>query len=170
MKKVKLNLGCGKSILKDFINVDKYYYKGVNFIMDLNIFPYLFKDNYIDYIYMNHVLEHLENSYKVLLECYRILKNNGILEIIVPHRESLNSSDITHRCYFTERSLSHILKNGNSLQSEKLFILQKVKVNRIIELPFKIQLKGFNIYHNRIGIGKKSSIHFILKKVINNEK
>ncbi len=176
---VKLNLGSGRrNIGSDWINVDKYPHPNVDVVHDLNFTPYPFKDNSVDAIIMNHVLEHLDNPYEVMFECCRILKSGGTIEVVVPHRDSLNSSDIAHRCYFTERSMSHLCNEyeaderihnkdelcGSSLQCSSRFKMLVNKVVRIIEMPFGFSIKGKNLYNNRIGIGRKSSIYWKMIK------
>jgi len=49
-----------------------------------NKLPY--KDSSVDYIYCSHVLEHFEEyeAIKILYECRRILKTNGVLRIVLP--------------------------------------------------------------------------------------
>lgn len=98
MKKVILNLGCGKtripgSIGIDSIKIEKY----VDIVHNLDILPYPFKNNSVDEIHCYHVLEHLHNPLDKIKEFYRILKPNGILNIRVPHFSSMGAfSDITH--------------------------------------------------------------------------
>ena len=161
-----LNLGCGKRKLKgNWINVDKYKNENVDIVHNLNVFPYPFKDNSINHIYMYHVLEHLENPYDVLMECYRILKPDGIIEIYVPHKNHLSAYDIAHRNYFSERSMCHFITKGeSSLQANRFFEIIKVKVKRMIPTPFGY-LKGFNLYKNAVGIGCKIEIFWLMKKV-----
>ena len=55
------------------------------FIHDLRK-PLPWKSNNVDIIYSSHTLEHLtkEQGKKILKECHRILKKDGILRIIVP--------------------------------------------------------------------------------------
>ena len=77
----KLNLGCYKTIMKDYINVDKQKLKGVNVICDLDIEPYPFENNSINEIYASSIIEHLENLGIFFKECKRILKINGKLVI-----------------------------------------------------------------------------------------
>lgn len=50
MKKKKLNLGCGKDIKKEYVNLDIRKFPGVDIIHDLNKFPYPFKDDSFDEI------------------------------------------------------------------------------------------------------------------------
>lgn len=71
---MRLNLGCGRDIKKDYLNCDISKKYGADKIVNLNKFPYPFKDNFADEIYMNHILEHLDAPTKVLNECHRILR------------------------------------------------------------------------------------------------
>lgn len=84
MKKLKLNLGCGSDYKKGWTNVDNYAEYKTDKQLDLDVLPYPWKTNTVDYIYMDNVLEHLEEPVKVLRECARILKPGGTLEVIVP--------------------------------------------------------------------------------------
>ena len=55
--KMDLNLGCGDKKLPGFVNVDLFGNPDIKH--DLNIAPYPFKDNSVDYIISEHCLEHL---------------------------------------------------------------------------------------------------------------
>jgi predicted SAM-dependent methyltransferase len=65
-----------------------------------------FEDNTFDFIYTEHVLEHffLNEAFDLLGECYRILKPNGVIRIVVPDsdfrtyekREPLSQLPILH--------------------------------------------------------------------------
>lgn len=105
---LKLNLGCGSHIPDGWVNVDyalgawiaklpvistiNKQFKLVNFDWSEKIllhdlrkkFPW--EDNSVDVIYSSHTLEHLSRSEGLhfLKECYRVLKPNGIIRIIVP--------------------------------------------------------------------------------------
>lgn len=50
-----------------------------------------YKDEYFDFITLNHVFEHLPNPSKTMEEVYRILKPGGYLIIAVPVSDSLAS-------------------------------------------------------------------------------
>ena len=58
---------------------------GTDVVHDLNEFPYPFDDNSFDIIYSSHCIEHLENKLKVFWEIHRLLKNECIGIIRVPH-------------------------------------------------------------------------------------
>lgn len=81
----KLNLGCGKAKKKGFVNVDLSLNCNPDVVHDLNIFPYPFSDNEFEVIYLDHVIEHLENPLAVLEEIFRISKNNCLVTVKCPH-------------------------------------------------------------------------------------
>lgn len=109
----KLNMGCGKDVLKGYINLDIVKREGVDIVHDLNKFPYPFRDNEFEEIVCKSVIEHLENVPMVMDELYRILKIGGIIKIVVPHFTSVNAyTDPTHIHYFTYGSFDY-LTDGN---------------------------------------------------------
>lgn len=74
---LKLNLGCGGNVLKDFENHD----------IDVDITrPLGWEENKVDFILAEHVYEHTSPSdgLRFLEECRRILKPGGILRLCVP--------------------------------------------------------------------------------------
>lgn len=105
---MKLNLGCGSQVPDGWINVD--YALGARFskiplfaainrklglfnldwneeiyLHDLTtIFPWA--DSTIDVVYSSHTLEHFtrEEGHNFLAECHRVLRENGIIRIVVP--------------------------------------------------------------------------------------
>ena len=83
---VKLNLGCGNTSKEGYINVDRVLNKTVDKIVDLNITPYPWKDNSIEEINIDQVVEHITLPIDVFLfECYRILKPNGVMHLSTPN-------------------------------------------------------------------------------------
>jgi len=98
IKKVIINLGCGKtripgSIGVDVVKIDNF----VDVVHDFNIVPYPFKNNSADEIHLYHVLEHLHKPLEKMEELHRILKPGGKLYLRVPHFSSMGAfTDITH--------------------------------------------------------------------------
>lgn len=84
-KQIILNLGSGTLPMANAINVDVRKIPGVDMVVDLTSFPWKWKNNSIDGIYMFHVLEHFEDTKKIISECHRILKKGGFLYLAVPH-------------------------------------------------------------------------------------
>ncbi len=100
-----LDLGCGRNKIKDSIGVDIINYKGVDIVMNLNIFPYSFKDKTFDLIYCYDTIEHLDNITELMKELYRILKDDGEIKIRTPHFSSMWAfSDPTHKHFFGFKS------------------------------------------------------------------
>ena len=113
MKKIILNLGCGKTRIPDSIGVDGVKVEGcVDVVHDLNVVPYPFEDSYADEIHLYHVLEHLDNPVEKLEEIHRILKSGGVLYLRVPHFSSMGAfTDITHKRPFGYGSFDGFEKN-----------------------------------------------------------
>ncbi|MDA9609233.1 methyltransferase domain-containing protein, partial [Candidatus Pelagibacter sp.] len=121
---MKLNLGCGSVILKDFVNVDKFDFYKPNIVHDLEVFPYPFKNNSVDEIILSHVLEHIgqipDVFNEIIKELYRICRNGSLINIIVPHpRHDDFISDPTHVRPITLRSLSMYDQKLNKIWEEK---------------------------------------------------
>jgi len=105
---MKLNLGCGSQVPDGWVNVD--YALGARFMkipffttfnrkvkifnLDWNEKIYLhdltkrfpWDDSSVDVVYSSHTLEHFskEDGHRFLTECYRVLRNNGIIRIVAP--------------------------------------------------------------------------------------
>lgn len=89
LDKIKLHFGCGKRIIPDWINIDGYHVKGVDYVMDLRC-SLPFADNSTQLVFTEHVLEHIgyeKDIDFVLREFYRVLKPGGTIRIIVPDLE-----------------------------------------------------------------------------------
>ena len=83
MKEVKVDLCCGTRKPEGFIGVDIYDVPGVDMVFDLNgEFP--FEDNSIDLIRAHDAIEHLHDKIHTMNECWRVLKHEGELDIVVP--------------------------------------------------------------------------------------
>jgi predicted SAM-dependent methyltransferase len=97
----RIDFGCGASKKAGFIGVDTLNLPGVDVTHDLNSFPYPFESNYADEIWLDQVLEHLNNPLKVIEELYRIGKNGCKISIGVPYFRSFYSViDPTHVNFF----------------------------------------------------------------------
>lgn len=81
----KLNLGCGESLRKGYVNVDWHAATGADIVHNLNDFPYPFENNSFEEIVAFHVLEHLDRPFDVMRELHRLLVPHGTLYLKVPH-------------------------------------------------------------------------------------
>lgn len=119
-----LDLGCGKHKIKGSVGVDIRLDSQADVIWDLNKFPYKFaKDNSFDLINMNHVLEHLSDTKKVLEEIWRIGKPNAKVIIKTPHFSSCVAyGSIEHCRYFSARAFKLRIFEGK-------FTIEKIRLN-----------------------------------------
>jgi len=98
---MKLDIGCGKTKRPGFTGVDILALDGVDIVHDLNKFPYPFQDSSVDEIWMDQVLEHVENPLAVVQELFRICKAGANVTIGVPYfRGRYSVIDPTHRNFF----------------------------------------------------------------------
>ena len=88
-----------------------------------------FKDNSCDIIYASHTFEHIERKdlIGVFNECWRCLKKNAYLWVIVPAYNSSSAYIIPHYTQFDENTFRHLTKELNpdykdmdSLHSSKM--------------------------------------------------
>ncbi len=80
---LKLNVGCGQVKYPGWVNID--IEPGADLVLDVRKgLP--FDDNSVDFIYNEHLLEHLtlEEGKKGLSEFHRCLKKEGVLRIAMP--------------------------------------------------------------------------------------
>jgi len=87
---LKLNIGCGKNHLKDFINVDKFINNKPDVLCDLE-FGLPFKDNSIDEIFGIHIMEHISNLIILMRDIYRVCKNGAKCFFVTPYVTSYDA-------------------------------------------------------------------------------
>ena len=103
-----LDPGCGNKKRDGTIGVDFNERTKADIIHDLNKFPYPFESQSIDKIYIDNTLEHLESPLSVMEELFRIVKEKGLVKVIVPYfRSSSAFTDPTHTKFFTVESFSY---------------------------------------------------------------
>lgn len=85
-----LNVGCGRRFHPSWTNIDLE--SCAPEVREHDITKGLpFEDNYFDGVYHSHVLEHLDprDGESLLDECFRVLKPQGVLRIVVPNLEQI---------------------------------------------------------------------------------
>jgi len=102
---LRLNLGCGRNILNDWINIDWIQSPGIDVVADLGqcaTTPLPFADDQVDEFLLSHVIEHIPQTLPLMQELYRIAKSGARAWIRVPHGSSDDAwEDPTHvRAYF----------------------------------------------------------------------
>ena len=141
---LKLDLACGKLCAPGFLGVD-YWYKDVDFIVDLRTYPWPWDDSSVGEIRCNHYIEHImpaeiehggvtKDSLAAFMdEAFRVLKVGGVLSIVVPDGLSVRGmADFTHRRWFTAESFLYFnagWRRENGLEYYPISCDFKVAVN-----------------------------------------
>ena len=181
-----LDVGCGATKVPGAIGIDKFNIKGVDFVHDLNEFPWPFNAGKFDRLIFCHSISHLDDICHVVNECYRLLKPGGILEIVAPHYASDNfSTDPTHKINLGYRSMHYFVSNAEIgyryIDNAKLFKLKKSMISfREAPCSWRSNLKfnlmkyiGFEYLANKVPrmyekffafIIPPSEVYFILEK------
>jgi SAM-dependent methyltransferase len=101
---IKMNVGCGRNIMKDWINLDSKSLPGVDLVCDLDrlgsgegreVLP--IPDGTISEFLLSHVLEHIQNPLPMMQELWRVAKPGAVMTIRSPYGSSDDAwEDPTH--------------------------------------------------------------------------
>ncbi len=120
---LKLDLACGKSPRDGFEGVD--IWSGAKHVVDLQRYPWPFKDNSVDEVFCSHYVEHIPMYPEIELpdgrrqdqffaffdELWRILAPGSWAKIIVPCGRSNRAFwDPTHRRFLMSESFLYLSK------------------------------------------------------------
>jgi len=119
----KLNFSCGDDIREGWDNCDWQETKRKDVIYcNANKFPYPFKDNIYDYILLKQCLNFYEDPRKVLLELWRISRNNAIIDIEVPYYNNKGAyTDIDSKRFFHEQSFITFVEDNCRIEKKRKF-------------------------------------------------
>jgi predicted SAM-dependent methyltransferase len=129
---MKLHLGCGNDYKKGYVNCDLSKEVNPDKVVDLER-KLPFKDNSVDEVLANHVLEHIQNFIPLMHELHRICKKNSKIIIRTPFYSSWGQfNDPTHVRFFTPWTFVYF-EGGNynhEVKTKKqMFKVEKVKLN-----------------------------------------
>jgi predicted SAM-dependent methyltransferase len=102
-----VNLGAGNSKMEGAINLDLPYWNA-----ETDGLP--FEDESKDTIHAYHLFEHLTAPAiaRLLLECQRVLKVDGVLNVLVPHRlGQMAYQDLDHKTFWCEETWKVLMNN-----------------------------------------------------------
>jgi SAM-dependent methyltransferase len=174
---LKLNLGAAKNIrsyAEGWRNCDIARGPGIDVSFDFNgKFP--FDDGEFEYIWASHILEHLTSLKSTMMECHRVLKVGGVLEIYVPYGP-IGVADINddpeHKIAFCPTSLRPYYTDANtSLDYDwktapfKCDALEVIRIFWQRERLSKVLGSWIAKRYVRPKIGIPVEIHFLLRKV-----
>ena len=117
---------------------------GNQFILEATNLYKLSSESY-DFVLSSHVIEHIANPIKALNEWKRILKIDGILVIVIPHKEGT----FDHKRNITP--LSHMVEdyNKNASESDLTHLKEILKLHDLTMDPLAGSAEQFNIRSNK---------------------
>jgi ubiquinone/menaquinone biosynthesis C-methylase UbiE len=155
------------------LNLNISNFKNVDVVADAHFLPY--KDESVDMIYCDSVLEHLYDPNKAVLEMFRVLKNGGKIFAITPflqpyHGYPFHYQNYTitgHKRLFESKGFS-IIESGTCVgPTYALVLLNATYLNKYLPSIFKIiaylyAFIGFGLikYFDR-WINRKENSHFL---------
>ena len=108
---LRLNLGCGRSPLEGWVNVDLSPLPGIDVVADLDrcrTQPLPFADDSAVEFRMTHVLEHIGDTLALMQELHRIAQPRARITIRTPYGSSDDAyEDPTHRQRFFMNSFTY---------------------------------------------------------------
>lgn len=118
---IRLELGCGNNEhqRKEYLGLDWRDY-GQAFVWDMtNGLPFP-NDSCLE-IYASHCLEHIQqlDVVHVLNECWRCLKPDGFIWVVVPHMDSPSGHILPHVTRFNEETFRSMTTERNADYKEK---------------------------------------------------
>jgi SAM-dependent methyltransferase len=130
---MKLNLGCGNDYQEGYINCDWTDKVKVDKIVDLEKPLKMFKDDSVDEVVCNHVLEHINNFIPLMHELYRVCKKDSTINIKTPFYSAWGQfNDPTHVRFFTPWTFEYFKKGNYSHEvgaNKDMFEVEEVKIN-----------------------------------------
>jgi predicted SAM-dependent methyltransferase len=154
LKANKLNIGCGRDIKNDYLNLDSVKLPGVDVVHNLDKYPWPFKNNRFEEIKAFMILEHLEKWTRAMEEIHRITKNGAVTRITVPFFPSMYSViDPTHKNFYTYGTFDYFeKKHGLNYYFKCNFKIKKKYIrfswNPVLNL-FSIPINWFPIFYSR---------------------
>lgn len=128
---MKLDIACGQNTRQGFKGVDIAPGKGVDFVWDLDKFPWEpFKDNSVEEVHCSHYLEHTTDIMKFMDEIWRICEDGAKVTFISPYYTSMRAwQDPTHKRAISEATFLYFNKEWR-------------EQNKLTHYPIKSNFKG----------------------------
>lgn len=152
-----LNVGCGYSYHKDWVNVD-FVSTGEGVMAHNLVNGIPFPDQSFEVVYHSHVLEHFTKSdgRKFIGECYRVLKPGGTIRIAVPDLGKIINEYVRLTAELKEKSDDPYIKASYEWILIEMYdqtvrnksggaMLDYLKQDKLINEDFILQRCGYEI-------------------------
>jgi len=142
---MKLDLCCGPRKPDGYMGIDLIPFKGVDKVYDLN-FGIPLPDGTCDEVRAYDAIEHLRDGRNTMREIWRVLKPNGLVEILVPSTDGRGAwQDLTHVSFWNENSFGYWINDqdwmdyyrGSCLFTRELLFTTEMSSDRVCHVKFK---------------------------------
>ena len=104
---MNLDLCCGPRKPEGYYGIDIFAFEGVDKVHDLN-FGIPLPDNSCDNVRAHDAIEHIKDGRMIMGEIWRVLKNGGMVDILVPSTDGRGAfQDLTHVSFWNENSFGY---------------------------------------------------------------
>lgn len=103
-----LDVGCGINKRPGSIGIDRNPNTRADVLVELDRYPYPFRDSSFDALQAVHVIEHVSDVIRTMEEFHRLVRAGGEVFIATPHYSDFSSfCDPTHRWHLNSYSLRY---------------------------------------------------------------
>jgi SAM-dependent methyltransferase len=151
MESLKIDLGGGRNPKVGYKCVDAV--SEAEYRCNFENEPLPFNDESVDEIYSNHTFEHIENIIFLMNECWRVMKWDAKMVIVVPHSDCVVAwQDPTHKRFFNTQTMKYFCGE----------YLNKYKLNYGIKCAF--MLLPIEVISDKASVLNEDKVH--LKQII----
>ena len=144
-----LDVGCGINKLPGSLGIDRNARSRADVLCDLDHFPYPFRDSSFDGLQAIHVIEHVSDVLKTMVEFHRLVRAGGRVFLATPHYTDFSSfCDPTHKWHLNSFSFRYFGDDnaGYGYYSTARFREKKVRVKLLAlwrYLGFELLVNAF---------------------------
>jgi SAM-dependent methyltransferase len=103
-----LDVGCGVNKYPGAIGIDRNFRTKADVIVELDRYPYPFRDSSFDQVRAIHVIEHVGDVIRTMEEFHRLARPGGRVILETPHYTDFSSfCDPTHRWHLNTYSFRY---------------------------------------------------------------
>lgn len=119
----RLNLGCGRKLMAEAVNLDRNPGVGADVVHDLEWRPWPLPADHFAEVFAYDVIEHCADLLAVMEEIHRICRDGAVVRITVPHFSCANAYiDPTHRQRLSFQSFDYVTGQSEfSFYSDRRF-------------------------------------------------